>query len=60
LITLEKQDGKQEFQLKPDNHFKGSIKEFLRALSAKDFSKHYHEILLQSKTLEDIRTLSAK
>ncbi len=60
LVTFEKPGEKHEFQLKPDNHFIGSVKEFLRALSARDFSKHYHEILLQSKTLEDIRTLSAK
>ncbi|HHN47659.1 MAG TPA: Gfo/Idh/MocA family oxidoreductase [Bacteroidales bacterium] len=60
LVTVEKQGEKHEFQLKPDNHFIGSVKEFLRALSARDFSKHYHEILLQSKTLEDVRTLSAK
>ncbi len=59
LVTLEKQDGKHEFQRHPDNHFIGSVNEFVRAISEKDFSKHYHDILLQSKTLEDIRTLSA-
>lgn len=60
VMIVEKQGEKHEYQLKPDNHFIGSVKEFLRALSANDFSKHYHEILLQSKTLEDIRELSAK
>lgn len=59
-ITIEKQGETCEYQLKPENHFIGSLKEFLRALSSKDFAKHYHEILLQSKTLEDIRSLSAK
>jgi len=60
LVTLEKPNEKHEYNLKPDNHFIGSIKEFMRALSENDFSKHYDEILLQSKTLEDIKILSAK
>lgn len=59
LIVVEKQGEKHEYQMKPDNHFIGSIKEFHRAIMEEDQEKHHHEVLLQSKTLEDIRQLSA-
>jgi len=60
LIIVEKQGERHEYQMKPDNHFIGSLREFHRAITEHDAENHYHDILLQSKTLEDIRTFSAK
>jgi len=60
LIILEKQGERKEFPMKPNNHFIGSLNEFHRAITEHDAEKHYHEVLLQSKTLEDIRTFSTK
>jgi predicted dehydrogenase len=60
LITVEKQGEKHEYQMKPDNHFIGSIREFHRAIVENDWEKHHHDVLLQSKTVEDIRTFSEK
>jgi len=57
-IIVEKQNEKHEYQLKPENHFVGSASEFYRAILEDDMEKHYNAVLLQSKTLEDIRTLS--
>jgi predicted dehydrogenase len=60
LITVEKQGEKHEYQMKPDNHFIGSIREFHQAITEGDYEKHHHDVLLQSKTLEDIRIFSGK
>lgn len=60
LIIVEKQDQRDEYRLPPDNHFIGSIKEFHRAITTGDIEKHHHDVLLQSKTLEEIRILSSK
>ena len=60
LIIVEKQGERHEYLMKPDNHFIGSLREFHRAITEHDAEKHYHDILLQSKTLEDIRTFSTK
>ena len=60
LIIVEKQSEQKEHQMKPDNHFIGSLKEFYRAISSGKFEKHYQEVLLQSKTLDDIRRFSIK
>ena len=59
-IIVEKQGERQEYQMKPDNHFIGSLNEFHRAITEHDAEKHYRDVLLQSKTLEDIRNFSAK
>jgi len=58
LIVLEKQGERHEYQMKPDNHFIGSIKEFHRTIVSGDREKHYHDVVIQSKTLDDIRRLS--
>jgi NDP-hexose-3-ketoreductase len=58
LIIVEKQDQRALYQMPPDNHFVGSIKEFQRAILTKDFDKHFDQVLLQSKTLDEIRRLS--
>lgn len=58
LIVLEKQGERHEYQMKPDNHFIGSIKEFYRTIVSGDREKHYHDVVIQSKTLDDIRRLS--
>lgn len=60
LIIVEKQGERHEYLIKPDNHFIGSLREFHRAITEHDAEKHYRNILLQSKTLEDIRTFSTK
>jgi predicted dehydrogenase len=60
VIIVEKQGERHEYLMKPDNHFIGSLHEFHRAITEHDAEKHYHDILLQSKTLEDIRTFSVK
>jgi NDP-hexose-3-ketoreductase len=58
LIIVEKQGDRQEYRMDPDNHFAGSIREFHRAITEGDGEKHYHQVLLQSRTLDDIRSLS--
>jgi len=58
LIILEKQGERQEYCMDPDNHFVGSIREFHRAITEGDEENHYRQVLLQSRTLEDIRSLS--
>lgn len=58
LIIVEKQGERQEYKMDCDNHFVGSIREFHRAITEGDGEKHYCQVLLQSKTLEDIRSLS--
>ncbi|NCC73078.1 MAG: Gfo/Idh/MocA family oxidoreductase [Sphingobacteriia bacterium] len=58
LIVLEKQGERHEYKMKPDNHFIGSIKEFHRTIVSGDREKHYHDVVIQSKTLDDIRRLS--
>lgn len=60
LIVVEKQGERKEYQMPPDNHFVGSLKEFYRAISSGEAEKHYQEVLLQSKTLDDIRRFSIK
>ena len=57
-ITLEKQGEKHSWQMKPDNHFIGSVREFYRAITENGQEKHYREVLMQSKALDDIRRLS--
>ena len=44
--------------MKPDNHFIGSVREFYRAITENGQEKHYREVLVQSKALDDIRRLS--
>jgi len=58
LIIVEKQGERKEYPMQPDNHFIGSVKEFYRAIVEEHQEKHYQEVLLQSRTLEDIRELS--
>lgn len=57
-ITLEKQGEKHTWQMKPDNHFIGSVREFYRAITENGQEKHYRQVLVQSKALDDIRRLS--
>jgi hypothetical protein len=54
-IILEKQDHKQEFVIKPDNHFITILKEFHRAIIEKDFNRHWEEALKQANLLDQIR-----
>ncbi|MFP4472184.1 MAG: Gfo/Idh/MocA family protein [Bacteroidales bacterium] len=60
LIVVEKQGERHEYHMKPDNHFMGALKEFHRAIMEEDEERHHHEVLLQSKTLEDIRKFSGQ
>lgn len=54
-IILEKQNHKQEFVIKPDNHFINILKEFYRAIQEKDLNRHWKDSLRQAKLLEQIR-----
>ena len=58
LIIVEKQGERQEYHMDSDNHFVGSIREFHRAITEGDGEVHCRQILLQSRTLEDIRSLN--
>ncbi len=58
-IVLEKQDHKQEFVIKPDNHFINILEEFGRAIREQDFHKHWEEGLLQAQLLDQIRKADA-
>ena len=54
-ILLEKQDHRQEFILKPDNHFTKILREFYRAVEEKDFDRHWEDALTQASLLDQIR-----
>jgi len=54
-IRLERQDHKQEFAIKPDNHFVNILKEFHRAIEEKDFHQHWKDALKQAYLLDQIR-----
>lgn len=54
-IRLERQDHKQEFAIKPDNHFVNILKEFHRAIEEKDFHRHWEDALEQASLLDLIR-----
>lgn len=58
VVIIEKQGVKHQYQMNADNHFEGSLKEFFKTINNNNFEKHYYQILLQSKTLEDIRTIA--
>jgi len=60
MITLEKQDIKQDFAAKPDNHFKNILTEFSKCICTKDFESKYHEILNQSSLIQAVRDKSGK
>jgi len=60
LIILEKQDHKQEFVIKPDNHFINILKEFSRTIRKKDYLPHWEDCLRQAKLLDQIRRNHAK
>ncbi len=60
LIVLEKQDHKQEFVIKPDNHSINILKEFYRAIHEKDFHRHWEDALKQASLLDQIREKHAK
>lgn len=54
-ILLEKQDHRQEFHVKPDNHFVNILKEFHRAITESDHQKHLEDVLNQARLLDEIR-----
>jgi predicted dehydrogenase len=58
-IIVEKQDATRVIEADPDNHFVKAMREFHAIISrAEAREKHYHEILLQSQSLEVIKKLS--
>lgn len=59
-IILEKDNDKKEFLIEPDNHFVNILKEFYRAVTQRDFERHYTALLNQAKLQEEIRLLSTK
>jgi NDP-hexose-3-ketoreductase len=54
-IVLEKQDLREEFQAKPDNHFANILAEFHRAIVEKDFETHLDDVLDQARIQDEIR-----
>jgi predicted dehydrogenase len=54
-VYLEKQNYKQEFVLPADNHFMNVFEEFMRAISEKDFKRHWNEALRQAEIQEKVR-----
>jgi len=58
-ILLEKQDHKQEFVIKPDNHFINILKKFHRSILERDFNKHWKDALIQAKLLDQVRKYNA-
>ena len=61
VVYIETADGTTEKKLEKDSHFKHSIEEFLSEISDPEKrSKMYEQILIQSKLVEDVRTLSGK
>lgn len=58
IILVETAGGTQEIASEPDNHFIGSLSEFYQTIITQTQEKHYQDILLQSSTLEAIRTKS--
>ena len=58
VILFEKQDHKQEFIIKPENHFINILKEFYQAILKNDYQRFLEEALLQAKLLDQIRTYS--
>ena len=61
VVYIETADGTTEKKLEKDSHFKHSIEEFLSEISdSGKRSKMYEQILIQSKLVEDVRTISGK
>lgn len=59
-IIVEKDNDRKEYLIEPNNHFVNILKEFLRAIKAKDFDTHYKKLLNQAKLQEEIRLQSTK
>jgi predicted dehydrogenase len=59
-VILEKQDHRQEFVIKPDNHFINILNEFRRALHEQDFRRHWDASLKQASLLDQIRKHHAR
>jgi len=60
LITLEKQDLKQQFNVDQDDHFKNIFTEFARCVRESNFESKYREILNQSQLLQAVRDKGSK
>lgn len=59
-IILENKEGRQVIQCPPDNHFQKSMLEFHRIITSGGREKHYNDILIQSKSLEQVKIQSKK
>lgn len=58
-ISIMKPEGTETIEVNPENHFIRAFEEFYQTISKSvNRKKHYSEILLQSKTLEQIKRLS--
>lgn len=58
-IIIEKPEGTKVIEAEPDNHFVKAFDEFYNVIKdVSDKNKHYTDILLQSRTLEQIKILS--
>lgn len=58
-VILEQQNGRQEFNLKPDNHFVNILSKFCKAIHERNFGGHYQDCLVQAGLLDGIRSYDA-
>ncbi|MBR3056979.1 MAG: Gfo/Idh/MocA family oxidoreductase [Clostridiales bacterium] len=60
-VIIETGEGKKEITLAKDMHFKHSIEHFIAEISSEEErNKVYNAILLQSRLVEDVRSISEK
>ena len=60
-IILEKPGGNRTIKAEPDNHFERAFEEFHNIIvNPGKTEKHYNDVLLQSKTLEQMEILNQR
>jgi hypothetical protein len=59
-IIIENQNEKHEYILPPDNHFVKILNLFHEAISSKNFSIQYNQIISQSRLLDQVRNFPSK
>ncbi|MFH1540235.1 MAG: Gfo/Idh/MocA family oxidoreductase [Elusimicrobiota bacterium] len=57
-FLIENMDGKRTIKSTPDNHFQKAFLEFHRIIVGEGKGNHYNDILIQSKSLEEIKIQS--
>lgn len=57
-IIVEKQDGRSELVLQPDNHFQNMLNHFYHIIESKSFADEYLQNLNQSRLLHQLREVA--